>query len=69
MLDKVVYKLDVDHAFNQVLVLSLDNKIIIIDLEDEIVAEHTRPAPGIHYAGNGRPPGTRPKNPQPSPNS
>jgi putative transposase len=68
-LDKVLYKLDVDHAFNQVLVLSHDNTIIITDLQGEILAEHTRPAPGIHYVGNGRPPGTRPKNPQPSPNS
>ena len=35
----------------------------------EILAEHTRPAPGIRYIGNGRPPGTRPKNPGASPKS
>lgn len=69
MLDTVLYKLDVNHAFNQVLVHSHGNTIIITDLQGEILAEHTRPAPGIRYVGNGRPPGTRPKNPQPSPNS
>lgn len=65
-LDKVSYKLDVDHAFTQVLVHTHSSKIIITDLHGEILAEHTRPAPGIHYVGNGRPPGTRPKNPQAS---
>jgi hypothetical protein len=69
MVDKVVYKLDVHHAFNQVLVLSHDNTIIITDLQGEILAERTRAAPGIHYVGNGRLPGSRPKNPQPSPTS
>jgi transposase InsO family protein len=68
-LDKVFYKLDVDHAFNQVFVISDDNTVIITDLHGEILAEHTRPAPGIRYVGNGRPPGRRPKNPQPSPKS
>ena len=33
------------------------DKIIITDLQGEILAEHTRPAPGITYVGNGRPPG------------
>jgi putative transposase len=60
-LDKVIYKVGVDQAFNQVLVHNHDNTIIITDLQGEILAEHTRPAPGIHYVGNGRPPGTRPK--------
>jgi hypothetical protein len=69
--DKVFYKLDVDHAFQQVLVISDGNqagdKIVITNLEAEILAEHTRPAPGIRYVGNGRPPGTRPNNPEVSP--
>ena len=30
-------------------------------------AEHTRPAPGVKYVGNGRPPGPRPKAPETSP--
>jgi putative transposase len=71
--DKVFYKIDVDHAFKQVLVVTDGNqasdKIIITNLEGEILAEHTRPEPGITYVGNGRPPGTRPKNPGVSPKS
>jgi putative transposase len=71
--DKVFYKVDVDHAFQQVLVISDGNqagdKIVITNLEAEILAEHTRPAPGIRYVGNGRRPGTRPRNPGVSPKS
>ncbi|MEP9382908.1 hypothetical protein [Nocardioides sp. KR10-350] len=66
-IDKVFYKLDVDHAFKQVLVITdgtePGEKITITDLEGEILAEHSRPAPGTTYVGNGRPPGTRPKKP------
>jgi putative transposase len=72
-LDSVFYKIDVHRAFEQVLVISNGNqagdKIIITDLEGEILAEHTRPAPGTRYVGNGRRPGTRPKNPGASPKS
>jgi hypothetical protein len=72
-LDRVQYKVDVNLAFQQVLVVSTGNTtgdtIIITDLQGEVLAEHTRPAPGIRYVGNGRPPGTRPTNPQPSPKS
>lgn len=72
-LDRVHYKVDVNLAFQQVLVVSTGNTtgdaIIITDLQGEVLAEHTRPAPGIRYVGNGRPPGTRPTNPQPSPKS
>ncbi len=72
-LDSVFYKIDVNRAFEQVLVISNGNqagdKIIITDLEGEILAEHTRPAPGTRYVGNGRRPGTRPKNPGASPKS
>ena len=71
--DKVFYKVDVDHAFQQVLVISDGNqagdKIVITNLEGEILAEPTRPAPGIRYVGNGRRPGTRPRNPAVSPKS
>ena len=72
-LDYVHYKVDVNLAFQHVLVVSTANNtgdtIIITDLQGEVLAEHTRPAPGITYVGNGRPPGTRPRNPQPSPKS
>ncbi len=72
-LDSVSYKVDVNLAFQQVLVVSNGNRtgdtLIITDLQGEVLAEHTRPAPGIRYVGNGRRPGTRPKNPEPSPKS
>ena len=68
-LDSVSYKVDVNHAFEQVLVITDDDTITITDLHGEILAEHTRPAPGTRYVGNGRPPGTRPKNPTPTPMS
>jgi transposase InsO family protein len=72
-LDSVTYKVDVDHAFEHVLVVTADSRtgarILITDLDGEILAEHTKPAPGITYVGNGRPPGTRPKNPAASPKS
>jgi putative transposase len=72
-IDKVIYKIDVRHAFEQVLVISdgtqAGDKITVTDLHGEILAEHTRPRPGIGYVGNGRPPGTRPKNPGTSPKS
>ena len=71
--DRVIYKIGVAHAFGQVLVVSDGNqpgdKITITDLQGEILAEHTRPAPGIRYVGNGRPRGTRPRNPRASPKS
>lgn len=62
MLKSVTYKVPVERAFQQVLVISGDDKITITDLHGEIIAEHTRPAPGITYVGNGRPRGPRPKN-------
>ncbi|MBP2450946.1 integrase core domain-containing protein [Mycolicibacterium lutetiense] len=72
-LDRVQYKVDVNLAFGQVLVVSNGNKpgdtIIVTDLQGEVLAEHTRPAPGIRYVGNGRPPGTRPRKTGLSPKS
>jgi putative transposase len=71
--DEVSYKVDVAHAFGQVLVVSDGDQpgdtIIVTDLEGEILAERTRPAPGIRYVGNGRPRGRRPKTPRASPKS
>jgi transposase InsO family protein len=68
-LDSVAYRVDAQRAFQQVLVVSDGDKIIITDLEGEVLAERTRPAPGIKYVGNGRPRGPRPKTTQPSPKS
>jgi putative transposase len=68
-LDSVTYMVDVRHAFEQVLVVRNADKIIIADLHGEVLAEHTQPAPGITYVGNGRPRGPRPKTTEPSPKS
>lgn len=72
-LDHVHYKVDVNLAFEQVLVVSTGDKtgdpIIVTDLQGAVLAEHTRPAPGIRYVGNGRPPGTRPRKTRVSPKS
>ncbi len=68
-LDSVTYMVDVQRAFQQVLVVRDRDKIIITDLHGEVLAERTRPAPGINYVGNGRPRGPRPKTGQPSPKS
>ncbi|WSY28230.1 DDE-type integrase/transposase/recombinase [Kribbella sp. NBC_00889] len=62
-LDKVQYLVDGRRGFQQVLVISTGNKpgdkITVTDLEGEILIEHTRPAPGVTYVGNGRPRGPR----------
>jgi transposase InsO family protein len=72
-IDRVFYKIDVDYAFQQVLVITEGNepgdKVTITDFDGEILAEHTRPEPGVTYVGNGRPRGRRPKNPRVSPKS
>jgi putative transposase len=59
--DKVFYKIDVAHRFTQVLVITDGDKLTITDLQGELLAEHTRPASGVTYVGNGRPPGPCPK--------
>jgi hypothetical protein len=62
-LDKVQYKVDQRRGFQQVLVITDGNKpgdkITVTDLQGEILIEHTRPAPGITYVGNGHPRGPR----------
>jgi transposase InsO family protein len=56
-LDKVNYMVDGGRAYQSVLVITAGEKIIVTDLDGEILIEHTRPAPGVRYVGNGRPPG------------
>ena len=65
----VTYMIDVDHAFKRVLVVTDGDKLTITDQQGEILAEHTRPAPGVTYVGNGRPRGPRPKTDETSPKS
>jgi putative transposase len=69
MLDKVHYKVDGRRGFEQVLVITDGDKITVADLHGEILIEHTRPAPGPTYVGNGRPRGPRTKTSKASPKS
>jgi putative transposase len=55
----VTYKVDGRRVLEQVLVITDGDKITVADLEGEILIEHTRPAPGVTYVGNGRPRGPR----------
>ncbi len=68
-LDKVQYMLGATHGFQQVLIVTDGDQITVTDLEGEILAELTRPGPGVTYVGNGRRPGQRSPNPEPSPKS
>lgn len=69
--DSVTYMLDVHRAFTRVLVTDAgDQTIIVTDVHGEVLAERTRPAPGITYVGNGHSRGPRPRTTtQPSPKS
>ena len=68
-LDGVHYRVGGQHGFQHVLVIADGDTINVADLDGEVLIEHTRPAPGIKYVGNGRPPGMHPKSPQVSPKS
>jgi hypothetical protein len=69
MMAGVHYMVGGPYGFHHVLVIVDGDKVTVADLEGEILIEHTRPAPGITYVGNGRPRGPRPKKPRPSPKS
>jgi len=69
MLAGVHYMVGGPYGFQEVLVIVDGDKITIADLDGEILIEHTRPAPGVTYVGNGRPRGPRPKTGEPSPKS
>ena len=58
-LDSISYKVGAQHAIRQVLAVTVDDTIIITDLDGEALAERTRPAPGVKYVGK-RPPARRP---------
>ena len=68
-LDKVQYLVGAQCGFQQVLVITDGDNITVTDLAGEILIEHTRPAPGITYVGNGRPPGPHTDKPRTSPKS
>jgi transposase InsO family protein len=69
MLAGVHYKVAGRLAMQQVLVITDGDTITVADLDGEILIEHTRPAPGTKYVGNGRPHGPAPRSPKPSPKS
>lgn len=65
----VIYMVGGQYGFQHVLVITDGDKITVADLAGEVLAEHTRPAPGITYVGNGRPPGGPRRTPDASPMS
>lgn len=69
ILDQVHYKVDGRRGLEQVLIITDGDKITVTDPHGEILIEHTRPAPGVNYVGNGRPRGPRTDKPGPSPKS
>ena len=68
-LDSVTYLVAGRYGLQHVLVVTDGDALTITDLDGEILAEHTRPAPGVTYVGNGQRPGPRPKNAEVSPKS
>jgi putative transposase len=65
----VHYKVDGRRGLEQVLIITDGDTITVADLHGEILIEHTRPAPGVTYLGNGRPRGPHPSPPKASPMS
>lgn len=66
---RVEYMIDSRLAGQEVLVIDDGITILVADLDGQVLIEHTQPAPGVKYVGNGRPPGRRPGTPTPSPKS
>jgi hypothetical protein len=54
MVDRGFYEIGVEHGLKQVLVVTDGDDIAITDFDGEILAEHTRPAPGVTYGSNRR---------------
>lgn len=57
--ESVHYMVDGQRAFQKILVIADSGKLIVTDMQGEILIEHNRPAPGVKYVGNGHPPGGR----------
>lgn len=66
---QVAYMIDSRLAGQEVLVIDDGTTILVTDLTGEVLIEHTRPAPGITYIGNGKPRGPKPRTPETSPKS
>lgn len=68
-LDGVHYMVGNQYGFQHVLIVTEGEKLTVATLDGEVIIEHSRPAPGVKYVGNGKPRGNRPKNPPSSPKS
>lgn len=68
-LDSVTYMVAGQYGLQHVLVVIDGDALTITDLDGEILVEHTRPAPGVTYVGNGRRRGPRPKTAEVAPKS
>ena len=68
-LDSVTYLVAGRYGLQHVLVVTNGNALTITDLDGEILAQHTRPASGVRYVGNGRRPGPIAKSDEVSPKS
>lgn len=68
-LDSVTYMVGGQHGLQHVLVVTDGDALTITNPDGETLIEHTRPAPGVSYVGNGQPRGPRPKTQEPSPKS
>ncbi|WP_298228524.1 hypothetical protein [Gryllotalpicola sp.] len=66
---KVTYMIDGQLAGQDTLVIENGDSIIFADLDGTVLIEHTRPASGVKYVGNGRPRGRRPRTLETSPMS
>jgi putative transposase len=65
----VHYMVGSQHRYQQVLVVIDGTNLTVTDLHGEILIQHTRPAPGVTYVGNGRRRAARPQTPETSPKS
>ncbi len=68
-LRKITYMVDGQRAGEDVLVSEDGDPITVADLNGTVLIEHSRPAPGIKYVGNGKPRGRRPRTTVASPMS
>ncbi len=68
-LRNVTYMIDGQRAGQNVHVIEHGDSITVTDPDGTLLIEHTRPAPGISYVGNGRPRGRRPRTNDVSPKS
>jgi hypothetical protein len=66
-LDSVTYPVCGRYGLHHVLAVIEEDHLPITDNDGEILIQHTRPAPGVTYVGNGRPPGMPPEPPHVSP--